>query len=132
IIKSIIAMKLSPQFGAKVRRKDLERFQKSPNWDGKRFINLIETKMDVNIWTAPKLLRENFKNSKRKSPISPIPILPFDKSKFDAEGDMPKFVWYGHSVCFLQINEANLLIDPMLGPNASPIGPIKTKRFSEG
>lgn len=125
-------MKIHAQFGAKVRKKDLEKFQKSPNWDGKKFINLIETTMDVNIWNAPKLLRENFKNSKKKSPNSPIPILPFEASKFDTGDVKPKFVWYGHSVCLLQINGANILIDPMLGPDAAPIAPFKSKRFSEG
>jgi len=31
----------------------------------------------------------------------------------------------------LRINDKTILIDPMLGPNASPIAPFATKRFSE-
>jgi len=46
--------------------------------------------------------------------------------------DELKFVWYGHSAVLLQIDNKNLLIDPMLGPDASPIGPVRTKRYSEG
>ena len=118
------------QFGDKVRPHDEERFEKSKQWNGERFENLIETKMDMNILDLPKLLKERFTDRKSRSPEAPIPIIPFDKEKFAKDG-APKFIWYGHSVCLLQIANKNILIDPMLGPNASPIAPFSTKRFSE-
>ena len=124
-------MSFSPQFGGKVRKKDLERFAKSKHWNGKIFENLIETTMAINLVTLPKLLKENFTGREKRVPQKPIPILPFDAKTFAENSATPKFVWYGHSVLLLQIDGKNLLIDPMLGDNASPIAPFKTKRFSE-
>ena len=42
-----------------------------------------------------------------------------------------KFIWYGHSVILMQIQGKVLLVDPMLGPDTTPIAPIANKRFSE-
>jgi L-ascorbate metabolism protein UlaG (beta-lactamase superfamily) len=123
-------MTWKPQFGSKVRKRDLEKFEKSPYWKGGKFENLIETKMDITLLKLPKLLKDNFTDTKKRAPEKPLPILPFDDAAFSANEE-PKFIWYGHSVCLLQLHGLNLLIDPMLGPNASPIAPFKTKRFSE-
>jgi L-ascorbate metabolism protein UlaG (beta-lactamase superfamily) len=41
-----------------------------------------------------------------------------------------KYIWYGHSVLLMRINNKTILIDPMFGPDASPIAPFATKRFS--
>jgi L-ascorbate metabolism protein UlaG (beta-lactamase superfamily) len=42
-----------------------------------------------------------------------------------------KALWYGHSAILMSINNLNLFIDPMLGPNAAPISPFSVKRFSD-
>ncbi|MEL6926539.1 MAG: MBL fold metallo-hydrolase, partial [Bacteroidota bacterium] len=42
-----------------------------------------------------------------------------------------KIIWYGHSVVLLRMEDKTILIDPMLGPDTTPIAPIQTKRFSE-
>ena len=122
---------LSPQFGGKVRPTDLDRFKKSKHWDGKKFNNQIETSMSISFWEAPKLIKDNLTNTKVRSPRHDLKYIPFDETKFQSADTAPKFVWYGHSALLLQVAEKNLLIDPMLGPNASPIGPITTKRFNE-
>ncbi len=124
-------MTLSPQFGGKVRKQDLANFEKSPQWNGKQFNNLIDTKMDISIWNVPKLLVKTFSNTKERSPEKPIPVIPFNEVTFSPQDQKPKFIWYGHSVLLLQLNGKNLLIDPMLGGDAAPIAPFTTKRFSQ-
>ena len=124
-------MTISPRFGGKVRKKDLEKFKLSKNWDGQKFQNLTETKMDMSLGKVPGMLMENYKKRDRQTPAENIDIIPFDKEKFDSSDKKPKFIWYGHSVCLLQLNGVNMLIDPMLGQNASPIAPFATKRFSK-
>lgn len=121
----------SPQFGARIRRKHKKQYARSKHWNGKVFENLTETVMDVNLRTMPGLIRAQFKDRHLRAPEKPIPIIPFDEKKWNSEPEKPKFVWYGHSVLLLQLNGKNLLIDPMLGPDASPPAPMKTKRFSE-
>ena len=118
------------QFGGKVRKKDLEKFQSSKHWKNGKFENLIETRMDITLSKLPKLLKDNFTGKAKRAPQSSLPILPLDLKKFENTSGEPSFVWYGHSVCLMRINGKNLLIDPMLGSNASPIAPFATKRFS--
>lgn len=121
---------LNPQFGGKVEKKDLLRYSLSPNWKKGKFQNLEKTSLNINPKTLPGLLKQQLKKAPERTPEKPIEIEAFDKLKF-SENDKPKFIWYGHSVLLLQLNGKNLLIDPMFGPDASPIGPIRTKRFSE-
>ena len=123
-------MTFNGQFGGKVRQQDLEKFQKSEAWKDGKFQNLIETRMDFYFSKLPKLLKDNFTGKTARVPKKDIPILPFKRENFKPDGE-PKFIWYGHSVCLLQLSGINLLIDPMLGPNASPIAPFATKRFSK-
>jgi len=137
LISSLLPVKLyfffrGKQFGGKIREHHLEKYSQSPNWDGKQFKNLEETTMDVNIKTLPSLLRKQFKGRSLRNPKQPIPILPFTGDVFKQGNEsLPQFIWLGHSVLLLRIGDKTLLIDPMLGPDASPIAPVTTKRFSE-
>ncbi len=119
------------QFGGKVTKKLIERYGQSPNWDGEKFINLEETTMQINFHTLPELLYKQFFEKEGREPNRPIPIQSFDQEQFLAPSDRSKFIWYGHSVVLIRISGKTILIDPMLGPDASPIAPFATKRFSE-
>lgn len=122
---------MSKQFGAKASKQELASFSKSKNWDGKKFVNLEETSMDINIQDMPKLMYKQFFEKKNREPKSPLPIMKFDKDEFLEPSEEAKFIWFGHSVVLLRMNGITILIDPMLGPNAAPISPFPVKRFSE-
>lgn len=122
---------MSKQFGAKPTTEAKERYSKSSNWDGKRFVNLETTTMDISFHSMPKLLYKQFFESKGRMPATPIPVAAFDKEAFLAPSDTIKFIWYGHSAVLIRWHGKTVLMDPMLGPNASPIAPFATKRFSE-
>lgn len=119
------------QFGGKVKKRHQEQYERSPNWDGKKFVNLVETKMEFSFQNLPELLRKQFFDKVDREPKQPIPIETFDKEAFLAPSDKMKFIWYGHSVVLIRMANKTILIDPMLGPNASPIAPFATKRFSD-
>lgn len=119
------------QFGGKIKEQHKLKYANSKNWDGKQFINLEPTSIEVNIQSLPKLLQKQFANRKVKTPSLPIPIAPFDIDAFLKPSPYLKFIWYGHSVVLMRLQGKTILIDPMLGDNASPIAPIKTKRFSD-
>lgn len=63
-------------------------------------------------------------------PAKDLPVARFNKAVFLAPSEKAKLIWYGHSVVLLRMNSQNILIDPMFGPDASPIAPFTTKRFS--
>ncbi|NLR91155.1 MULTISPECIES: MBL fold metallo-hydrolase [Flammeovirga] len=121
---------LSPQFGGKFTEEEKEKLEKSPNWKDDKFENLEETMMNINIRNIPGLLKKQLTNRAGRAPKNNLCILPFNPEVYNQELDNPKCIWYGHSVLLLQLNGKNILIDPMLGSNASPIGPVNTKRYS--
>ena len=131
ILAIAMFLRFNSQFGGSVSPTLLSRYAKSPQWDGKKFVNQSPTVMDINLASLPGLIREQLSNTAVRSPRQPLPILPFNETLFQSEPDTPKFVWYGHSVLLLQIHGRNLLIDPMLGPDAAPIAPFASRRFSK-
>lgn len=122
---------LNPQFGGKIEKRHVLNLMQSPQWKKGRFENLEFTSINITVKTLPGLLKEQTRKAPERTPEKPLEILIFDQEKFISEPEKAKFVWYGHSVLLLQLNGKNLLIDPMFGPDASPLGPIRIKRFSE-
>lgn len=119
------------QFGGKVTKTLEQQYSQSEQWDGKKFVNLEETRMDISPLQIPKLLYKQFFDKKGREPKEKLPILPFDKEAFLGPSEKMKFIWYGHSVVLLRMAGKTILIDPMLGPNAGPISPFPIRRFSE-
>jgi len=124
--------KFLEQFGGKATPRYLAQYEKSPNWREGKFQNLEETTMNIQFKDVPDLLYKQVFDKENRAPKEPIPIIPFDHNLFTESSEHAKLIWYGHSVVFMHILGKNLLIDPMLGENASPIAPFATKRFSEG
>ncbi len=122
---------MKKQFGGKLTDELIERYSNSPQWKDGNFMNLEETSMSINFLSLPKLLYKQFCEKEGREPAKPLPIQKFDQEAFVAPSAKAKFIWFGHSVLLIRMNEKTILIDPMLGPNASPIAPFKTKRFSE-
>lgn len=119
------------QFGGKVTKTLEQEYSQSEQWDGKKFVNLEETSMDIRPLQIPKLLYKQFFEKKGREPEAVLPILPFDREAFLSASEKMKFIWYGHSVILLRIAGKTILIDPMLGPNAGPISPFPIRRFSK-
>lgn len=122
---------MNKHFGQKPSKADIERYQESDNWTNGSFVNLEHTTMDVGLSKMPGMIYKQIKGGKPKNPPVPLPIESFEKETFLSESDRMKFIWYGHSVVLMRLNGKTILIDPMLGPDASPIAPFRTKRFSE-
>ncbi|MEM6801626.1 MAG: MBL fold metallo-hydrolase [Bacteroidota bacterium] len=124
-------MKFLKLFGTTPSEKDLHLYEQSSNWDGKKFVNLETTVMEFSWGNLPEFIRKQLFDKEGREPDLSIPIQAFDKEAFLAPSDKMKAIWYGHSALLLRIKGKTLLIDPMLGDNASPIAPFATKRFSE-
>ncbi|MEM7162205.1 MAG: MBL fold metallo-hydrolase [Bacteroidota bacterium] len=117
------------QFGGRLNKKWRRIYASSPNWKKGKFQNLIKTETALDLRKMPGILRKQFKGHPHAFPSSELPITAFDKAKFLSSGST-KFIWYGHSVILLRMNNKTILIDPMLGDDSSPIAPTKAKRFS--
>jgi len=87
--------------------------------------------LDISLWKMPSVIYKQLASNENKAPAQPLPYMPFDKAAFLAPAEKGKFIWYGHSVVLMRLNDKTILIDPMLGPDTTPIAPIPSKRFSE-
>jgi L-ascorbate metabolism protein UlaG (beta-lactamase superfamily) len=121
---------LSPQFGGKITAQDTEHYSKSKHWRDGKFQNLEETTLSISFWDLPEIICKQLSNRTERQPSSPIPISAIDQSSFQDQ-DQAQLIWYGHSTVLMRMNATTILIDPMFGPDASPIGPIRTKRYSK-
>ncbi|MGK0388730.1 MAG: L-ascorbate metabolism protein UlaG (beta-lactamase superfamily) [Maribacter sp.] len=119
------------QFGGSIKKEDLIRYQQSPNWIKGSFKNSARTELTPNIWKIPSMIYKQLSNKKIMYPQQPIPIEAFDIDSFMAPSEETKFIWYGHAVVLIRMNGKTLLIDPMLGPDTTPMVPTSSKRFSE-
>ena len=122
---------MKKQFGGKATEELVTGYSQSPQWRDGKFMNLEETNMNINLLNMPKLLFKQFFQTKGRAPKQPLPVIPFDEEPFMAPSHKAKFIWYGHSVMLIRVNEKTILIDPMFGHNAAPVAPFKIKRFSE-
>lgn len=120
-------IKLSPQFGATPSGDHFEQISKSQNHDGKTFINLIPTSMDMGFKNGVKVMYQWMFDSNNRVPINPLPVQ-FDSNGIEKGDSLSIITWYGHSAISLEMEGKLILIDPMLGNAASPV-PFMTKRF---
>ena len=120
-------MNFAPQFGQSPDGNDLERLKKSVNYNLEEevFENLIETSLDMNFSKLRETLGE-FLFSKNTKPPAPLPS---EFENLNARDSTISITWFGHSAVLLEIDGYRLLLDPMLGPAASPVS-FFTKRFS--
>lgn len=126
ILTVIIAifMNTAPQFGQRPKGDDLKRISKSEHFNDGKFINLIPTAMGSfgeMMRTIPKFI--NGKYLKPKSPIETEFTNPDSLSD-----SLATVTWYGHSAFKIEWQGKTILIDPMLGPVASPVS-FGSKRY---
>ena len=118
------------QFGGKVTEELQKQYEQSENWKEGKFQNLEKTDMGIALSKIPGVIYKQV-TKKGQQPKTDLPIRPFDKNMFLEPADNSKFIWYGHSVVLMRLNEKTILIDPMLGPDTTPIAPFDNKRFSK-
>ncbi len=121
----------NPQFGGSVIAAYRQKYARSPQWDGEKFVNQQETSVDIDLLKVPELIRENIQYHQAHTPDAPLPVVPFDRQAWAQSKSGFQFIWYGHAACLMRLDGQNFLIDPMFGPDASPVGPVHTQRFSK-
>lgn len=125
-------MKFFKHFGANPSAENIARYSQSPNWKNGRFENLEETSMSVPLSRFPAVIYKMLSHGKAGEPPRKLELQAFPQEILNHDGVEAKMIWFGHSALFIRVAGLNILIDPMLGPDTSPIAPRATKRFSEG
>lgn len=122
----LIFVNTAPQFGKKPSGEDLIRISQSQNFKDNKFINLIPTSTGEilkAIGEMPKMMRSEG--------LVPNKDIEYSDNWLteDKNDSLAKITWFGHSTFLIEIDDKNILIDPMFGEVAAPIS-FGTKRFA--
>lgn len=127
IISTILFVNFAPTFGDSAKGDSLDKIKSSKNFDGKKFKNLIETKMMTNSSENDSSMIGGLMNMisppKDKNPQEMLPSKKFVKE--DLKND--SYVWFGHSTVLMKTSGVTIITDPVFN-RASPI-PIGGSAF---
>lgn len=131
IIGLVLYLSFNPQFGGKMTDELAQDYARSEHWNGKKFENLTETGMNMEMAMMPGLIKEQFSDRDKRAPKDQINFPQPDLQALNKDPEQPKYIWFGHSVGLIQLKGYNFLIDPMFGDDAAPIVPFKTGRYQD-
>ena len=130
VITGFIFMNTSPQFGGSPSKESLVRIENSPNYNGDGAFKNLEITLastGMKLSSIPKF----FTNGDNKVPSKALPQEKITKAYFDLEPKQPRITWFGHSALFLEMEEMNIFIDPMLGEVPAPHPMLGNSRFNK-
>lgn len=130
-----LTMKLDPRFGGELSKRQNEFYRSSPNFKEGKFIN----KNELNV--SPKITFSGFIKgfgslfskdpaSLATTPKSDLKVQHINHTDIISIKDSTRVIWFGHSTFLLQLENKNILIDPMFGKVPSPYTWLGGKRFS--
>lgn len=125
----LLFININPSFGGNPSKKQKEQFSQLDNYVDGKFINPETTKLTMSAIDYFSMLKESFSGAKDRNPKGQIPVSKIDWNKIKNKED--SLTWFGHSAYLLCIDKKKILIDPMLGPVASPVSFVGSKRYSE-
>jgi L-ascorbate metabolism protein UlaG (beta-lactamase superfamily) len=106
-------------FGKYPANNRLARILKSPNYRNGVFQNLSPTEVMPKEVSKIGILKKFLSKSENNIPQNPLPSVKTDLKNLSAE--TPTIVWFGHSSYFIKSKNINILVDPVLSGNASPV-----------
>ena len=113
-------LKLDPAFGGTPTENEKEYYSHLENYSDGKFVNEVPIKNNM-------LDKEKGESSKELKPNGEISVHMIDWNKINSEKD--SMTWLGHSAFLLSIDNKKMLVDPMLGPIASPVSFAGIKRY---
>ncbi len=114
-----------PVFGKNPSAETLGKIKAQPLYMEGAFQNESPTPTlpsDISYWTILKKMIEGNDNG------APKKALPHVKPDFARSKDF-KITWFGHSSYLIQVDDVNILVDPVFSERVSPFQFIGTKRF---
>lgn len=121
-------LNLHPVFGGNPSKEQKELYTKFDNYVDGKFVNQVSTTMDMSVSDYFSMMKENISGSADRNPANPISFSEIEWSKINSEED--SLTWFGHSAFLLSIDNKKILVDPMLGPVASPVSFAGSKRYT--
>jgi L-ascorbate metabolism protein UlaG (beta-lactamase superfamily) len=124
-----LVISLHPVFGGNPNSEQKERYSKLDNFRNGKFKNLVPTNMAMNVSDIFSMMKDYITGAKDRNPAGQLPVSKIDWNKIKSKED--SLTWFGHSAFLLSLDNKKMLVDPMLGPVASPVSFVGSKRYSE-
>ena len=121
----------SPEMGGESSEKEVKKYKTIANFKEGKFFNEIETNMDMGVKDGIKTMIQFIKGVKNGKPGYSIPVESVDSLLLEKNKVEPKVIWFGHSAFLLQLENKNILIDPMFGDVPAPHPTLGGKRYSD-
>jgi len=123
----LLFINLHPAFGGSSTKEQKELNQQSVHYVNGKFVNEIATRYLISSPDSGSTNKDSDADKKDRSPSGQIPVAVIDWAKIKRAED--SLTWFGHSTVLVSIDNKKLLIDPMLGPIASPVSFAGVKRY---
>ena len=131
VVVGVLFVNLSPQFGGKSTKAQLQEYAKSDNFRDGSFANPGDVKSEMSSGDMLKAIGGMFKTIPNARPNPPLTSHEIDSVNIADYDDATRFIWFGHSAFLVQINGRNILIDPMLGNVPAPHPWLGERRFGK-
>lgn len=127
----LIFINTSPEFGGKHSEKRKATYANAANYKDGKFENQNTVKMEMGFSKFTSTLIDYIKGVPNAAPSFQIPVESIDSLTIVNQNPITKLTWFGHSAFLLEIQNQNILIDPMLGEVPAPHPMLGRKRFNE-
>ncbi|MFT6166433.1 MAG: L-ascorbate metabolism protein UlaG (beta-lactamase superfamily) [Vicingaceae bacterium] len=131
LIIGVLFVNLSPEFGGKHSKKDVERYSTSDNYKEGKFENIKVANMDMSFSQTMGTLVDFIKGTDNSKPDFELPVEKVDSLSWEQNDSTDRLFWFGHSSFLLKLDGKNILLDPMLGEVPAPHPWLGGKRYSK-
>ncbi|MBC8082594.1 MAG: MBL fold metallo-hydrolase [Hymenobacter sp.] len=122
---------LSPEFGGKPTKAEVQTYAKSGHYQDGEFVNLVPTSVSTSSSLAATLWDFIFHKDPRATPAGPLPLLPLDSLSITRKTpDLVRVTWFGHSASLVELAGQNILLDPMLSVDLGPSAWLTPPRYN--
>jgi len=87
--------------------------------------------MDMSLGNLYTMTKEFITGVPNDRPSNELPVLKIDSTEIANFNKGNRLIWFGHSAFLLQLDQKNILIDPMLGDVPAPHPWLGGKRYSK-
>ena len=120
-----------PSFGGDITKEQKVVFQKSQQFNDGKFRNTNPVPKDLSFSETMRLAYTFFTTKVPNGrPKKDLEIHKIDSVEVANYKGNSRLIWYGHSAFLLQIEEKNILLDPMFGKVAAPHSLMGGNRFN--
>ena len=132
IILYFLFVSFYPAFGGDVSNERKAVYESSDQFDNGKFINSKKEIPEAASFSKMLSIGRKFFFEKVENgrPDSDLKVQKIDSTHIAHNPHDAKLMWFGHSAFLLQLDDINILIDPMLGDVPAPHPLLGAKRFN--